>query len=97
MANHISAKKRAKQNVVRNQHNHSYISMVKTAVKKFRTKLGEFQTGSVKDVKEVQVALQQAQSLLGKSVSKGLAHRNTVSRKVSRLSHMLAKATTPAS
>lgn len=70
--------------------------MVKTAVKKFRTTLADFQSGSVKDVKEVEVALQQAQSLLGKSAGKGLFHRNTVSRKVSRLTLMLKKATTVA-
>ena len=91
MANHISAKKRAKQNIVRNLRNHSYVSMVKTAVKKFRTTLADFQSGAVKDVKEVQVALQQAQSLLAKSASKGLFHHNTVSRKVSRLTSMLKK------
>ena len=92
MANHISAKKRARQNVARSLHTHSYMSMVKTAVKKFRVKLADFQGGTVKDVKEVQAALQQAQALLGKSVSKGLLHRNTVSRKISRLAHMLRKA-----
>ena len=93
MANHISAKKRAKQNIVRNLRNQSYISMVKTAVKKFRTTLADFQSGTVKDLKEVQTALQQAQSALGKSATKGLFHPNTVSRRVSRLSQMLKKAT----
>ncbi len=96
MANHISAKKRAKQNIVRNLRNQSYISMVKTAVKKFRTTLAAFQSGASKDVKEVEVALQHAQSMLAKSVSKGLSHRNTVSRKVSRLTTMVKKATAPA-
>ena len=92
MANHKSAKKRAKQSVVRNQRNKSYISKVRTAVKKFNTSLEELKKGAT-DVEKTRGFLVSAQSLLQKSAAKGIVHKNNASRKVSRLAQSLASAT----
>lgn len=89
MANHKSAAKRARQSVKKNQRNKSYITMVKTMVKKFVGSIGEFKAGK-KDSAEMDKLLAGAQSALHKAASKGLLHKNNASRRVSRLRHMIA-------
>ncbi len=84
MANHKSAQKRAVQNQKKNKRNRSYLSSVRTAVKKFQQGLLDLKTGTV-DAVQAQKLFSQAQSALGKAVSKGLIHKNNVSRKVSRM------------
>ncbi len=79
MANHASALKRMRQSENLRIRNHSYKSRVKTAIKKYLAAV---------DAKadDAHGLLNEATSLLQKGVSKGIYHRNTASRTISRLS-----------
>ena len=79
MPNIASAKKRARQTEKRTARNRSRVSRIKTAVKKVETLIA---AGSKA---EAEVALKAAQPELQSGVSKGVVHRNTASRKISRL------------
>ena len=86
MANIQSAKKRARQNVTRNEINHSYISSVRTAIKSFQTAVAE------KGKTDETIALfKKAQSKLMKAANKGILHKNNAARRVTRLGHLLSK------
>ena len=85
MANHPSALKRAKQNKVRRLRNTSMKSKIKTGVKQF------LQTLESASQESTQPALIQAVSLIDRAGSKGILHRRTVSRKISRLAKKLNK------
>ncbi len=89
MANHPSALKRAKQNKVRRLRNTSMKSKIKTRVKQF------LQTLESPSPESTQPALIQAVSLIDRAGSKGILHRRTVSRKISRLSKKLNKISGP--
>ena len=75
----LSAEKRARQSVKRNLRNRSVESGVKTVLKKVETALN---TGNREDAGK---ALLQAVKALNKAASKGVVHRNTASRNISRL------------
>lgn len=77
---HPSAKKRQRQNLKRHEHNRGVKTRVRTAVKQAIEAIG----GS--DGAQAQEKLREAIRTLDKAASKGTIHRNTVSRKVSRLS-----------
>lgn len=79
MANIKSAKKRAKQTVVRNMRNASQRSMLRTAVKKV---LKALQTN---DAAGAEAAFASAQPLLDRFSSRGLIHKNKAARHKSRL------------
>ncbi|MGI4851686.1 MAG: 30S ribosomal protein S20 [Janthinobacterium lividum] len=79
MANIESAKKRARQNIVRNTRNHARITRIRT----FLRKVEEAITAGDKNV--AQESLKVAQPEIMRGVSKGVLHINTASRKVSRL------------
>lgn len=79
MATHASALKRVRQNEKRRLRNLHIKSTVKTAVKKVREAIEK------KDVEGAQKALRKAISLIQKACSKGVFHKNTSSRKISRL------------
>ncbi len=83
MANIKSAKKRAKQTIVRTERNKTFRSKMRTFVKRAEQAL----LGT--DAKAAQSALKEAESALMKSVSKGIIHKNTAARKTSRLSARL--------
>jgi small subunit ribosomal protein S20 len=85
MANHPSALKRMRQNEKRRLRNTAYKSKIKTAVKKF-LKAAEDKTD------EVTGLFSSAESLLQKAVSKGIFHRNTASRTISRLAKKISPA-----
>lgn len=92
MANHKSAEKRARTNSKRRARNRQAVSSVKTTVKKYReavTKLGSAGQGDSTAVGEL---LRQAQISLTKAGQKGLIHKKTAARQVSRLTKRLAKA-----
>lgn len=91
MANHKSAKKRSKQNLVRRERNRSYLSGVRTAVKKFRNGLEELKAGKVQ-ADAVETLMQKAQSALNRAATKGLLHKNNASRRVSRMALSFARA-----
>ncbi|MGE0174401.1 MAG: 30S ribosomal protein S20 [Oligoflexales bacterium] len=92
MAQHKSAKKRIRTNERKRARNRTYISSLRTAIKKFRTAAT---TGA--STESVNKLFIDAQSLLGKAASKGILHKNNIARKVSRLSKVLKTAgSTPA-
>jgi len=74
-----SAKKRLKQNIKRNLRNRSYRSALRTQLKKF---LNVSKGG---DIKATEEELRLTVKKLDKGVTKGLIHKNTASRKKSRL------------
>jgi small subunit ribosomal protein S20 len=80
MANHKSALKRMRQSEKRAALNGSRISRIKTFIKKFISNLGSENAAS---------AFSTAQSEIQKGVTKGVLHRNTASRKISRLNKTL--------
>jgi small subunit ribosomal protein S20 len=79
VANHLSAWKRMRQNERRRGRNRSVRSMVRTQIKKLLVEVEE------KQVDRVQESFRIATSLLQKGASKGVLHRNTASRQISRL------------
>lgn len=80
MANHASARKRVRRNERRALINKNRKSRIRTFVKKVEA---EILAGNAKGAQE---ALRQAQPELQKGVAKGIFHKNTVARKLSRLS-----------
>jgi len=79
MANHKSAEKRIRQTAKRTAINRARVSRVRTFVKKVETAIA---TG---DKATAQSALRSAQPELHRAITKGVLHKNTVSRKLSRL------------
>lgn len=82
MAHHKSAEKRIRQTPKRTARNRSRTSGIKTAVKKAETALA----AGEKNAAEL---LKAAQSEMARGVQKGVMHRNTVARKISRLTKRL--------
>jgi small subunit ribosomal protein S20 len=79
MPYHKSAEKRLRQTEKRTVVNRARMSRIRTFVKKVETAI---ETG---DKAAAQSALQEAQPELHRATSKGVMHRNTVARKLSRL------------
>ena len=79
MPHHKSAEKRLRQTEKRTAINRARLSRVRTFVKKVETAIA---TG---DKAEAQSALQLAQPELHRATTKGVMHKNTVARKLSRL------------
>ena len=80
MANHKSAKKRIRRNANRSEINKSRVSRIRTFLKRVETAIASGDQGAA------QTALKEAQPELMRGVSKGVLHKNTASRKMSRLS-----------
>lgn len=80
MANTASARKRIRQNEKRTVRNRARRSRVRTFLRKVE------QAISGGDKAQAQDAFRAAQPELQRAVTKGVFHRNTVSRKLSRLS-----------
>ena len=79
MAHHKSAEKRLRQTVKRTAINRARDSRVKTAVKSVEVAIAS----GKKDTAEA--ALKAAQPILQSGVGKGVLHKNTAARKISRL------------
>jgi small subunit ribosomal protein S20 len=79
MPHHKSAEKRLRQTEKRTVINRSRLSRVRTFVKKVETAIA---TG---DKAAAQSAFQLAQPEMHRATTKGVLHRNTVARKLSRL------------
>jgi small subunit ribosomal protein S20 len=75
----LSAMKRARQSIKRNLRNRSVLSSLKTIIKKVESAI----TAGIRE--DAQKALLQATKALDMAASKGVIHRNTASRKISRL------------
>ena len=80
MANTPSAKKRIRNTLRKTDINKSRRSRIKTFVRKVEDALES------KDAKAAMVSLKAAQPEIMRGVTKGIFHKNTASRKISRLS-----------
>lgn len=80
MAQHQSAKKRIRRNARRTQINTARKSQVRTSVKGVETAIA----GG--DKAAAAAAFKAAQPIVQRGVTKGVLHKNTASRKLSRLS-----------
>ena len=80
MADIKSAKKRVLVNRKKAERNKSIKSAVKTSIKKVEVAI------EAKDKEAAVAALQNAISTIDKAATKGVYHKNTAARKVSRLS-----------
>jgi small subunit ribosomal protein S20 len=79
LAQHKSAKKRARQTVKRTERNRSVRSRVKTGVKKFRAAV------EAEDTERATAALRAAEGLLSRAASKGVIPKERARRHISRL------------
>ena len=84
MANTPQAKKRIRRNDKRAEINGARMSRIRSFVKKVETAL---ETG---DKVAAKTALQAAQPEMARGVARGVLHKNTVARKMSRLSKRVA-------
>ena len=80
MANHKSAEKRARQTERRTAVNRARTSRIKTFVKKVETAIAGGDKSAAAE------ALRTAQPEIQRGVAKGVVHKNTAARKLSRLS-----------
>ena len=80
MANHKSAKKRIIRNAKRAEINGARIGRIRTFIKKVEAAI------SAGDKAAADQALRDAQPEIMRGVSRGVLHKNTASRKMSRLS-----------
>ena len=80
MANTPSAKKRIRNTLRKTDINRSRRSRIKTFVKKVEDAI------ETKDAKSAMDSLKAAQPEIMRGVTKGIFHKNTASRKISRLS-----------
>lgn len=85
MANTPGAKKAVRKIARRTEVNKARRSRVRTFVRKFEEAVASGDAGAAK------TAFVEAQSELMRAVSKGVVHKNTGSRKVSRLAAQLKK------
>ena len=85
MANHKSAKKRIRRNLARAEINKSRISRIRTFIKKVEMAIVSG------DAPGANNALKEAQPEIMRGVSKGVLHKNTASRKMSRLAASVKK------
>jgi small subunit ribosomal protein S20 len=83
VANHKSALKRTRQNINRRLRNKAVRTQVKSATKRLEAKV----VG--KDLQLALDELKSAKSTIAKAAKKGVLHRNTASRKISRLERMV--------
>ncbi len=80
MANHKSALKRARQNEIRRMRNKSYRTRINNVTKQVRLAEGE-SSGET-----IATQLNIAKSVIDIAAKKGVIHKNTAARKISRLS-----------
>lgn len=84
MANTPQAKKRIRRNNARAEVNGARVSRIRSYVKRVETAI----EGGDKNA--AQAALKDAQPELARGVARGVMHKNTASRKMSRLSKRVA-------
>ena len=83
MANTPQAKKRIRRNNARAEINHSRVSRIRTLIKAVESALA---SGKKADAAE---ALKKAQPEMFRGVARGVMHKNTAARKLSRLTRRL--------
>jgi len=84
MANTPQAKKRIRRNANRATINHSRISRIRTFIKQAESAIA---SGKKKEAAE---ALKAVQPEMARGVARGVIHKNTAARKISRLSKRVA-------
>lgn len=89
MANHQQAKKRNRQRLVRTTRNRHVRSTMRTSVKRVRKLIDQNEQTGARE------ALGIAVSQLDKAVTKGILHRRTASRAISRLNLAVNKIKNP--
>ena len=83
MANHKSALKRARQNIDRRTRNRAAKTRIRNVVKDVQSAVDE-------NAKEAALAkLNSAKSIIDDTAAKGIIHKNTAARRVSRLSKLV--------
>jgi small subunit ribosomal protein S20 len=82
VANHKSALKRARQNTIRRMRNKTQRTRVKTVVKAVRQAVAESKADTAQQ-------LNTAKSVIAKAAKKGVIHRNTAARKISRMAKLV--------
>lgn len=88
MANTTSAKKAARKIARRTLTNKARRSSMRTAVRKVEEAIASGDRGRAAE------AFRAAEPVLMRAAQKGIVHKNTAQRKVSRLSHQIAKLAT---
>jgi small subunit ribosomal protein S20 len=88
VANHKSAEKRHRQSKVRNARNTHIKSTMRSYIKKVRIAVADG------DMETAKVILEKAIPYIDKAATKGVIHKATASRKISRLAKLVN--TTPA-
>jgi small subunit ribosomal protein S20 len=83
LANHKSAEKRARQNEKRRVRNKAVKTRIKHLTKEVRLASGEASK------EEALAKLKAAQSIVDKALKKGVIHKKTAARKISRLSRLV--------
>ncbi len=91
MNKHPSAQKRHRQSVKRHARNQVIRSRVRTFVKRVRESI------DARNADEATQRLHGATRAIDKAVTKGVLHRNTASRKISRLTRAVRTLTAPSS
>ncbi len=84
MANTASAKKATRKIAARTEINKSRVSRIRTFLRKVEEAIASGDKGAA------EAAMKVAQPELARGASKGVMHRNTVSRKISRLTKRVA-------
>ncbi|MFC4350082.1 30S ribosomal protein S20 [Fodinicurvata halophila] len=85
MANHKSALKRIRRNTRRAEINGDRLSRIRTYIKRVETAI---RSG---DQQAAHEAFKQAQPEIHRGVTKGVLHRNSAARKISRLSSRIKR------
>lgn len=88
MANNPSAKKRVRQIARRTEMNKARISRIRTFVKKVESAVA---TGDAAAAKQ---AFARAEPEIARGVTKGVLHKNTAARKISRLAQQVKRVPT---
>jgi small subunit ribosomal protein S20 len=84
MANTPQAKKRIRRNANRAEINHSRISRIRTFIKQAESAIASGKKADAAD------ALKKVQPEMARGVARGVIHKNTAARKISRLSKRVA-------
>ena len=84
MANTPQAKKRIRRNATRQTINHSRVSRIRTFIKAVESAIASGKKADAAD------ALKKMQPEIARGVARGVIHKNTASRKFSRLSKRVA-------
>jgi small subunit ribosomal protein S20 len=83
MAHHKSAKKRIRRNARREEINRARTSRIRSFIKKVETAISSGDQGAAN------AALREAQPEIHRGVTKGVLHKNTAARKISRLNRRI--------